>query len=72
MARVDPQMSPREVENIHISLSNASSGNAGMLGVMSSYNDYDGIPVQGSYYCSPPACVAKWDSVATSYPTVTP
>ena len=23
---------------------------AGMLGVMSSYNDYDGIPVQGSYY----------------------
>ena len=43
-----------------------------MLGVMSSYNDYDGIPVQGSYYWLTTRCVAKWDSVATSYPTVTP
>jgi len=50
MARVDPQMSPREVENIHIYPFKRVIREAGMLGVMSSYNDYDGIPVQGSYY----------------------
>lgn len=50
MARVDPQMSPREVENIHIYPFKRVIQEAGMLGVMSSYNDYDGIPVQGSYY----------------------
>lgn len=50
MARVDPQMSPREVENIHIYPFKRVIWEAGMLGVMSSYNDYDGIPVQGSYY----------------------
>lgn len=50
MARVDPQMSPREVENIHIYPFKRVIREAGMLGVMSSYNDYDGIPMQGSYY----------------------
>lgn len=50
MARVDPQMSPREVENIHIYPFKRVIREASMLGVMSSYNDYDGIPVQGSYY----------------------
>ena len=50
MARVDPQLSPREVENIHIYPFKRVIREAGMLGVMSSYNDYDGIPVQGSYY----------------------
>ena len=50
MARVDPQMSPREVENIHIYPFKRVIKEAGMLGVMSSYNVYDGIPVQGSYY----------------------
>ena len=43
MARVDPQMSPREVENIHIYPFKRVIREAGMLGVMSSYNDYDGI-----------------------------
>ena len=50
MARVDPQMPPREVENIHIYLFKRVIREAGLLGVMSSYNDYDGIPIQGSYY----------------------
>lgn len=50
MARVDPQMSPREVENIHIYPFRRVIREAGLLGVMSSYNDYDGIPIQGSYY----------------------
>lgn len=50
MSRVDPQMSPREVENIHIYPFKRVIREAGLLGVMSSYNDYDGIPIQGSYY----------------------
>jgi hypothetical protein len=50
MARVDPQMPPREVENIHIYPFKRVIREAGLLGVMSSYNDYDGIPIQGSYY----------------------
>ena len=49
MARVDPQMPPREVENIHIYPFKRVIREAGLLGVMSSYNDYDGIPIQGSY-----------------------
>lgn len=50
MARVDPQMSPRELEYIHAYPWRKAIKEANMLGVMSSYNDYDGIPVQGSYY----------------------
>ena len=53
MARVDPQMPPREVENIHIYPFKRVIREAGLLGVMSSYNDYDGIPIQGSYYWLP-------------------
>ena len=50
MARVDPQMSPREVENIHMYPWRRVIAEGGLLGLMSSYNDYDGIPVQGSSY----------------------
>ena len=50
MARVDPQMSPREVEMVHVYPFKRVIQETGLLGVMSSYNDYDGIPVQGSYY----------------------
>lgn len=50
MARNDPQMSPREVENVHMYPWRRVIGETGLLGVMSSYNDYDGIPVQGSSY----------------------
>ena len=50
MARVDPQMSPREVEMIHVYPFKRVIQETGLRGVMSSYNDYDGIPVQGSYY----------------------
>lgn len=50
MARVDPQMSPREVENIHLWPFEEVIRRANILGVMSAYNDYDGIPIQGSYY----------------------
>lgn len=50
MARVDPQMSPHEVENIHVYPWREVISRAGLLGVMSSYNDYDGYPVQSSSY----------------------
>ena len=49
-ARTDPQTSPREVENIHIPPFAAAIKEAGLLGVMSSYNDFDGIPISGSEY----------------------
>ena len=50
MARVDPQMSPREVQNIHLYLWRRVVREAGLLGAMSSYNDYDGVPIQGSFH----------------------
>ena len=50
MSRVDPQMSPREVEMIHVYPFKRVIQEAGVLGVMSSYNDYDGFPIQGSHY----------------------
>lgn len=50
MSRVDPQMSPREVENIHVYPWKRVIKEAGLLGAMSSYNDYDGFPIQSSYY----------------------
>ncbi len=50
MSRVDPQMSPREVENVHMYPWRRVIQEAGLLGVMSSYNDYDGFPIQSSHY----------------------
>ena len=50
MARTDPQVAPREVEDVHVAPFAAAIREAGLLGVMSSYNDYDGVPVTGSRY----------------------
>ncbi len=49
-ARTDPQVAPREVENILLYPFKKVIKEAGLMGVMSSYNDYDGIPVSGSNY----------------------
>src|SRR5437764_5311084 len=49
-ARTDPQVSPREVENILLPPFIAAIKEGGLLGIMSSYNDYDSIPVTGSHY----------------------
>jgi beta-glucosidase len=49
-ARTDPQTSPREVENVFLPPFAAAIREAGLLGVMSSYNDFDGIPITGSEY----------------------
>jgi beta-glucosidase len=49
-ARTDPQATRHEVEEIFLPPFRAAIKEAGILGVMSSYNDYDGTPVTGSYY----------------------
>lgn len=50
MARVDPQIGPHEVENIHLYPWREVIERAGLLGLMCSYNDIDGEPVEGSHY----------------------
>src|SRR6266581_1180412 len=49
-ARTDPQATLHEVENIFLPPFKAAIKEARLLGVMSSYNDYDSIPVTGSKY----------------------
>ncbi len=49
-ARTDPKVARREVETMYLAPFKAAIKEAGALGVMSSYNDYDGIPVTGSSY----------------------
>ncbi|MEO9022891.1 MAG: glycoside hydrolase family 3 N-terminal domain-containing protein [Ginsengibacter sp.] len=50
MARTDPQMPRREVETLLLPPFEHVIREAGILGIMASYNDYDGIPIIGSYY----------------------
>ena len=47
-ARTDPHVSPREMEMLHLRPWERVVREAGLLGVMSSYNDYDGVPISGS------------------------
>jgi len=49
-ARTDPQVSPHEVKMIHLWPYERVIREANPLGVMSSYNDYDGVPITGSHY----------------------
>ncbi|MFD1629695.1 glycoside hydrolase family 3 N-terminal domain-containing protein [Pseudopedobacter beijingensis] len=50
LARTDPQVSPREVEDILLYPFRKVIKEANIMGVMSSYNDYNGVPVSGSKY----------------------
>lgn len=50
LARVDPQCSPREAEMIQLWPYERVIRDANPLGVMCSYNDYDGVPIEGSHY----------------------
>ena len=50
MARVDPQMPPREMEELHVYPFSRVIREAGILGMMSTYADYDGEPLESSYY----------------------
>jgi beta-glucosidase len=49
-ARTDPHIAPRELFNLYLYPYQRIISEANPLGVMSSYNDWDGIPVSGSYY----------------------
>lgn len=48
--RTDPKVAPREMMTLYLEPFRVAFEEAGALGVMSSYNDYDGIPVTGSPY----------------------
>jgi beta-glucosidase len=47
-ARTDPHVTPREVETVYLYPFKLAFTEGKALGVMSSYNDYDGIPITGS------------------------
>ena len=49
-ARTDPHISPRELFDLYIYPYERIIKEAHPLGVMSSYNDWDGMPITGSYY----------------------
>ncbi|MDR1090419.1 MAG: glycoside hydrolase family 3 C-terminal domain-containing protein [Prevotella sp.] len=47
--RTDPHVAPREMRTLFLEPFRKAFVEAGALGVMSSYNDYDGEPITGSY-----------------------
>ncbi len=47
--RTDPHVAPREMRTLYLEPFRVAFQEAGALGVMSSYNDYDGEPVTGSH-----------------------
>ncbi|MDR1273235.1 MAG: glycoside hydrolase family 3 C-terminal domain-containing protein [Odoribacteraceae bacterium] len=48
--RTDPHVAPREMKTLFLEPFRKGIAEAGALGVMSSYNDYDGVPITGSYH----------------------
>lgn len=48
--RTDQHVAPREMRTLYIEPFRMAFQEAGALGVMSSYNDYDGEPITGSYH----------------------
>jgi len=49
-ARTDPHVAPREMHQLYLYAFKKVIQEAGAMGVMSSYNDYDGVPITASYY----------------------
>jgi beta-glucosidase len=49
-ARTDPHVAPREMHQLYLYPFRRVIEEAKPLGVMSSYNDWDGVPITGSYY----------------------
>jgi len=49
-ARTDPHVAPREMHQLHLYPFKRVIEEAKPMGVMSSYNDYDGVPVSASHY----------------------
>lgn len=50
LARTDPQIPLREAYTLLLPPFEKAIKEAGIMGVMASYNDYDGIPIIGSYF----------------------
>lgn len=48
--RTDPHVAPREMKTLYLEPFRKGIQEAGALGIMSSYNDYDGEPISGSYH----------------------
>ncbi len=48
-ARTDPHVAAREMEMLHLRPWERAVREGGLLGAMSSYNDYDGVPISGSH-----------------------
>ena len=49
-ARTDPHIAFREMQELYLMPFRVGVRDAGALGVMSSYNDYDGVPITASHY----------------------
>lgn len=49
-ARTDPHVAPREMHQMYLYPFKRVIQEAAPMGVMSSYNDYDGVPITGSHY----------------------
>ncbi len=49
-ARTDPHVAPRELHDLHLEPFRVVIQEAGALGAMSSYNDWDGEPITTSHY----------------------
>lgn len=47
--RTDPKVAPREMRTLYLYPFRKAIMEAHPMGVMSSYNDYDGVPITGSY-----------------------
>lgn len=47
--RTDPHVAPKEMRTLYLEPFRVAFTEAGALGVMSSYNDYDGEPITGSH-----------------------
>lgn len=48
--RTDPHVAPREMRTLYLETFRKAFCDAHAMGVMSSYNDYDGVPITGSYH----------------------
>lgn len=48
--RTDPHVAPREMKTLYLEPFRVAVAEAHAMGVMSAYNDYDGVPVTGSSY----------------------
>src|SRR6266571_6253689 len=59
-SRTDPEVTPRELEMIYLQPFKAAFQDAGALGTMSSYNDYDGVPITASSYFLTEILRGRW------------